>query len=151
MQLPPDFKEFLELANSANVRLLLIGGWACNRYAEPRMTGDIDFLHDGSAETERALRDVLQKFGFGSVLPPPDESLFVKPILMLGHPPNRIDLVSEIDGITFEQAWKNRETQTLDGLNVPVISIVDLIQNKLASGRPKALADAAVLRASLDG
>ena len=148
MQLPPDFKEFLELAISANVRLLLIGGWAFNRYAEPRMTGDIDFFLDGSPETEKIIRGVLAEFGFGSVLPPTDVSLFIKPILMLGHPPNRIDLLTKIDGISFEQAWKNRNLQKIDDILVPVISLQDLIQNKLASGRPKDLSDVDVLRPS---
>jgi hypothetical protein len=67
----------------------VIGGWAFNRYAEPRVTGDIDFFVNDSIENERALRAVLEKFGFGSALPPRDHSLFVKKVLMLGRPPNR--------------------------------------------------------------
>ncbi len=58
MKLPVDFKEFIELVNSENVQYLVIGGWAVNRYAEPRFTGDIDFFFENSAETEAKLRRV---------------------------------------------------------------------------------------------
>jgi hypothetical protein len=101
MKLPKDFKEFIELVNLENVPYLLIGGWAYNRYAEPRFTGDIDFFVDKSPETEAKIRSVLVKFGFGSVLPDKALRLFEKKVIMLGRPPNRIDILSEVDGITF--------------------------------------------------
>jgi hypothetical protein len=144
MNLPKDFKEFIELAISANLKFLVIGGWAFNRYAVPRMTGDIDFFVSESPETEKLIREVLRKFGFGDVLP--DGSLFDKSIIMLGRSPYRIDLICKIDGLTFEQAWGNRQYETIDELSVPFISLSDLIQNKSATGRLKDEADLAVLR-----
>lgn len=144
MNLPKDFREFIELAISTKLPFLVIGGWAFNRYAEPRMTGDIDFFVSGTPESERLVRQVLHEFGFGDVLP--DGPLFDKTVIMLGRSPNRIDLLCKIDGITFEQAWENRQYEVVDGMKVPFISLPDLIQNKSATGRLKDEADLAVLR-----
>ena len=144
MNLPKDFKDFIELAISMNLRFLVVGGWAFNRYAEPRMTGDIDFFVDDSPDSEQLLRRVLQGFGFGEVLP--DGGLFHKSVIMLGRSPHRIDLLSQIDGISFHEAWRNREYDTIEGLSIPFISMPDLIQNKMAAGRLKDEADIAILR-----
>lgn len=141
MMLIPDLREFLELLNSENVQYLLIGGWAYNRYAEPRMTGDIDIFVSASDESELKLRKVLIKFGYMDSLPDPKTKLFRKKILMLGVPPNRIDLISYIDGVTFEEAFKNREEDILDGIKTYFISLEDLIKNKRSSARAKDLAD----------
>jgi hypothetical protein len=123
----------------------VIGGWAYNRYAEPRMTGDIDFFLSDSQDNELATRRVLNRFGFGEVLPPADSSLFEKKVLMLGRPPNRIDLITEISGITFDKAWQNRDAGELDGLPVWFISLPDLIINKSSASRDKDLVDVKTL------
>ena len=82
----------------------MIGGYAYNLYRNPRATGDIDFLVLNSEDNEARLRDVFEKFGFGSTLPPVGELLLVpKKVLMLGRIPMRIDVLTEIDGVTFEQ------------------------------------------------
>lgn len=141
MKLIPDLREFIALLNSENVQYLVIGGWAYNRYAEPRSTGDIDFFLSTSAQNEEAIRKVLKLFGFGSALPPNDITLFSKKVLMLGLPPNRIDLISSISGISFEKAWKNKEEGLLDGLKVWFISKQDLITNKKTAARPKDILD----------
>jgi hypothetical protein len=146
MKLPKDFREFIELAISENVPFLLIGGWAYNRYAEPRFTGDIDFFVEKTTECESKVRSVLTKFGFGSALPTESKSLFEKKVIMLGRPPNRIDILCEISGITFDQAWQNRETEMIDGVLLNFISLDDLVQNKLAAGREKDILDAKTLQ-----
>ena len=74
MKLIPDLKEFIELLNSENVQYLVIGGWAINKYSEPRFTGDMDFFVSDffvsdTAESELKLRVVLTKFGFGAAVP----------------------------------------------------------------------------------
>ena len=145
MHLIPDLREFIGLLTSESVRYLLIGGWAYNRYAEPRVTGDIDFFVSADPVNQEKLRTVLTQFGFGSVIPPPDRSLFEKKILMLGRPPNRIDLLREISGLTFDEAWSDREFGTLDGLQVIFISRAHLIRNKRAAGRPRDLLDVQTL------
>ena len=72
MELPQDFKEFIELLIGQNVRFVMIGGWALNFHAQPRVTGDIDFLFDIDLGNQAAIRNVLTEFGFGSALPPAD-------------------------------------------------------------------------------
>lgn len=90
---------------------------------------------------------MLQAFGFGSALPPDDRRLFERKVIMLGVPPNRIDLLKEISGVTFEDAWQRRVEGSLDGLPTSYISLVDLIRNKQLAGREKDLADVAALKA----
>ena len=150
MKLIQDLREFIGLLNSANVRYLVIGGWAYNRYAEPRFTGDIDFFVAADSKTETALRRVLVDFGFGHELPPPGQPLFDKRVIMLGRPPHRIDLITEISGVTFEEAWDGRVEGELDGLPVGFISLAHLLQNKKAAGRDKDVADVATLQRLLD-
>jgi hypothetical protein len=86
------------------------------------------------------------KFSFGSVLPPAEKPLFEKKIIMLGRPPNRIDLLREISAVSFEAAWSSRESGDLDGLSVQFISCEMLIQNKQAAGRDKDAADVKMLQ-----
>ncbi len=145
MKLIQDSREFIELLNSESVPYLVIGGWAFNRYAEPRFTGDIDFFLRDDQDTERRLRRVLEAFGFGAVLPPAERSIFEKKVIMLGRPPHRIDLITMIDGVTFEEAWHERVSGKLDGIPVHFISRSLLLQNKRATGRDKDLADAKIL------
>ena len=96
----------------------MIGGWAFNRYAEPRFTGDFDVFLSSEDDNQVRLRRVLTAFGYAEVLPPADGPLFRKKIIMIGRPPNRLDLLIEIDGITFEEAWMRREKGYIDGLEV---------------------------------
>ena len=145
--LPADFREFIELLISEELRFVMIGGYAYNLYRNPRATGDIDFLLECTVDNEKKLRQVLERFGFGSVLPPPaDRILSPGRILTLGRSPMRNDLLSKIDGVTFEEVYETCNHFELDGLVIPVISIDKLLKNKLAAGRPKDLADAAELQ-----
>jgi len=131
-----------------NVQYLVIGGWAYNLYAEPRFTGDIDFFVSNSIENQTKLRIVLEKFGFADALPPKTSPLFLKNIIMLGRPPHRIDLITQIDGVAYEQAWAEKVAGFLDGIPVNFISLNNLIQNKEATGRDKDMVDAKSLRKS---
>ncbi len=145
MKLLPDLREFIELLNSESVRFLVIGAWAVNRYAEPRFTGDIDFFVDTDADSETKIRRVLTRFGFGEALPPVEQPLFDKQVIMLGRPPSRIDLITHIDGVEFSAAWSRRVSGDLDELPVHFISLDDLIRNKRVAGRDKDLADLRIL------
>lgn len=85
---------------------------------------------------------MLEAFGFGTALPPPDRPLFEKKVIMLGRPPHRIDLITTIDGVSFEEAWATRIEDELDGLRVSFIWRDLLLKNELAAGRDRDLADA---------
>jgi len=143
MKLPKDFKEFVELMISNNVRFVMIGGYAYNVYRNPRATADIDFLVASDEKNQGELRSVLEQFGFGSVLPAVGEPLIGKDkVLMLGRSPFRIDLLVSIDGVTFDEVEESCRIYLIEGLDVPVISPELLLKNKKSTGRTKDLVDA---------
>ena len=152
MQLPQDFKEFIELMIAGSVRFVMIGGYAYNLYRNPRATGDIDFLVELSDLNEARLRKVLEQFGFGSTLPAENQPI-LRPgkIIMLGRAPFRIDILTQIDGVSFEQIDRTKQTFVVDGLAIPVISPQMLLKNKQSTGRAKDQADVEELRAWMDG
>ncbi len=151
MQLPEDFKEFIELMISARVRFVMIGGYAYNLYRNPRATGDIDFLVAGDIENESRIRLVLIQFGFGEILPPSNQRLLESgKVLMLGRSPFRIDLMTEIDGVNFDQVEATCRNFEIGDLEIPVISPEMLLRNKESTGRAKDTADALELRWMLE-
>lgn len=138
MELPPDFKELLSLLNTHSVEYLLVGGYAVSAHGFPRYTGDIDiFYRLGEANTQR-LAAAMAKFAL-----PVDAADLNRPNVMfrMGAKPMMLELMNEISGVTFEQAWANRITLKLETLDVPMISLADLRTNKRAAGRHKDLAD----------
>lgn len=143
MQLPEDFKEFIELMISERVRFVMIGGYAYNLYRNPRATGDIDFFVACDRENDSRLRRVLDRFGFAKTLPPPTDAL-LKPdkVVMLGRSPFRIDLITEIDGVSFTEVEKTCRQFNTDQLAIPVISAEMLLKNKESTGRAKDASDA---------
>ena len=141
LQLPPDFKEFLKLLNAHRVEYLLIGGYAVAYHGYPRATADMDIwvaIHPQNADR---LVAVLQEFGFN----PPDLSskLFQKegPVIRMGAPPVRIELLTAISGVRFEDCYRARVNAEIDGMNVSVIDLFHLKKNKHAAGRHKDLND----------
>ena len=129
----------------------MIGGYAYNLYLDPRATGDIDFLVSADSANEGLIRRVLTDFGFGTTLPSVNEPILVEGrVLMLGRSPMRIDLLTKIDGVSFEEVKGTCRRVEIDGLLVPVISPELLLKNKIAAGRPKDIADADELKALLE-
>jgi len=133
--LNPDFKELLELFNSKGVEYLLVGGYAMAAHGYPRYTGDIDLWIWIDKSNANKIMEALRTFGFGET--GLQESDFQKPeqVIQLGFPPARIDILTGIDGVTFEDCWPRRMEIVLDGITVPLISKADLISNKKASNR----------------
>ncbi len=149
MHLPEDFKEFIELMNSQNVRYVMIGGYAYNLYRNPRATGDIDFFVACDEENERRVRNVLEQFGFGETLS--EAKLLVRgKVIMLGRSPFRIDLLTEITAVSFDEVEATAIFVRLGEMLIPVISPELLLKNKSATGRAKDQADVGELRAWLD-
>lgn len=146
MKLSRDLREFIDLLNAHSVEFLLVGGWAFGFHASPRYTGDIDFFVRCDSTNASRLKKALFAFGF-SELPGFEESfLQADRILQFGIPPNRIYILTQIDGVTFEEAWNTRVPGEVDGIQLPVISRDFLIRNKLAAARPKDLADVDALQ-----
>jgi predicted nucleotidyltransferase len=141
IHLPSDFKEFLQLLNTHQVEYLLIGGYAVGYHGYPRATADIDVwiaMHRTNAEKVVA---VLKEFGFD--VPELSVDLFLKEnqIIRMGVPPLRLEIVTTISGVNFQECYAERVVDVLDGVEVHVISLNHLKVNKRASGRHKDLDD----------
>ena len=145
VQIPPDWLEFLKLLNSRGVRYLVVGGHALAYHGAPRFTSDLDCLFFVDAANVELLGSVIREFGFQLSTEQEQGLGDVRSVFRMGHVPFRIDLLNEIDGVTFADAWERREIGELGGVEVPFIGRADLIATKLASGRTKDLADVEAL------
>lgn len=141
MQLPGDFKEFLSLLGSHGVRYLLIGGYAVNYYGYTRATGDIDVWIALEPENAKRMVDVVREFGFDTPELSPELFLQERRIVRMGNVPLRIEILTQIDGVTFDECYTDRVDATIDEIDVTVIALAHLKQNKRASGRHKDLDD----------
>ena len=148
LSLDPDWLEFLCALIDHRVRFLIVGGIALAVHAEPRFTKDLDVLVEATLANGRRLRAALVEFGFGAVAPDPSELATPGPGWLLGRVPKRIDILTEIDGVSFRRAWARRVHAQLDEQRrLPIIAREDLLAAKLAAGRPQDLADAAAIQA----
>jgi hypothetical protein len=139
--LNPDYRDILSAFIEENVEFLLVGAYALAVHGLPRATGDIDLWIERSRENgERVLRALTH---FGAPVSEADlqDLLTEEMIFQIGVIPRRIDLLTSIDGVEFEEAWRERVEVDVDALRVPVISRRHLIQNKRASGRRQDQAD----------
>lgn len=145
MRLEKDYEEFIELLNEHNVQYLVVGAYAVSYYARPRNTGDIDFFVDNSSENISNLLQVLKEFGFGALDLTPNDFEGDDNILQLGYEPVRIDIMTGISGLSFNQAYNNKVESKLGDQPAYFISLEDLITNKKASNRAQDKADAELL------
>lgn len=145
MNLSKDFKELLALFGAHGVRALVVGGYAVAFHAKPRYTKDIDLWVDITPDNVERLLQALGDFGFGTLGLTPED--FARPgqFVQLGYPPNRIDLLTSIPGVAFEEAWERRVQESFDSVPVPFLGRDDLVRNKKAAGRFQDLADVELL------
>jgi hypothetical protein len=146
IKLNRDWTEFLGALISRRVRFVLVGGHAVAGHGEPRLTEDLDVFVERSPANARKLRQALVDFGFGNVAPTTTEFARPHKVFMLGHKPWRIDILTSIDGVTFEQAWKSRVEAEFRHEPLYVIGREMLIKNKRAAGRKQDLADVEALK-----
>lgn len=143
----PDIQEFLRLLHAHAVRFVIVGGEAVIFYGHIRLTGDIDIFYDRQHNNAVRLYNALEEFWQGDIPTLEDSSEFENcgVIFQFGVPPNRIDLLNDIDGISFDSAWRRRTRVEFEGKSgrVPFsyIGLEELIQNRQASGRSKDLED----------
>jgi len=140
-QLPQDFKEFLKLLNLHEVKYLLVGGHAVSYYGYPRSTADMDLWIAISPQNAEKVVAVLKEFGFG--VPELNPNLFLdeSKVIRMGLPPLRIEIITSISGVNFDECYSERIFDTIDGVEVSIISLKHLKINKKASGRFKDLDD----------
>ena len=140
--LSKDFKEFIELLNVHSVRYLVVGGYAVAFHGYPRYTKDLDVWIELSPENADNVIKALEEFGFGSLGIKPDDFLESDQIIQLGYPPNRIDILTTLKKIKFEDCFKERIEIEIEGVKINFIDLENLKRNKRATGRPQDLADA---------
>ena len=136
-----DFREFVILLQKHSVNYLIVGGYAVGYHGYPRYTGDLDiWLNPIKANAEKIILAV-NEFGFSSLKLTEGDFTKEGNIIQLGYPPLRIDLLTQIDGVLFDDCYKNKIQVEIDDLTVDFISYNDLIKNKKSSGRYKDLDD----------
>jgi hypothetical protein len=142
-----DFKELLSQFNGHKVKYLVVGGYAVSFHAQPRATKDLDILIKADVANAEAVYAALAAFGAPLQGLTPEDFIEPGKFYRMGHPPLMIDILPEISGVDFNQAWEKRVEVEIDaGLKIPFIDADSLIAAKLASGRPEDLADVAALR-----
>lgn len=141
MDLEEDLREFVELLNALNVRYIVVGAFAVAYHGHPRFTGDIDLFIDRSRDNAQRIVEAIEKFGFGELNLSIDDFLQENQVIQLGISPVRIDLLTFLSGVSFQEAWATREQGEINGLKVSFISKEMLKRNKAASGRSQDMAD----------
>lgn len=131
----------MKLLNARRVDYLLIGGYAVSLYGYHRVTADMDIWVAMSKENAGKIVRALREFGFGVKELKPSLFLAKESIVRFGVPPLRIEILTDISGVEFAEAYSRRKRATIDGIKVNLISLSDLRKNKLASGRSKDLDD----------
>ena len=146
MPLNKDLREFVECLNSNRVEYLVVGALAVSWHGYPRYSADVDFLVRPSRTNAELLLSAIRQFGFGGLDISMDDLTAPGKVIQLGYEPNRIDLMTSITGVTFDDAWETRSYGDLDGIPVHFIGRAALLRNKESTGRAKDRIDAEELR-----
>ena len=141
MVLNKDFREFIKLLNVHEIKYLVVGGYAVTIHGYPRFTDDIDIWFWIEESNIKNMLSVLSDFGFSSMNISDKDLSSPYKIIQLGYPPNRIDLLTSVDGLDFEKCYPDRAIIDIDGLKVNFIDFENLKKNKKALGRFKDLND----------
>lgn len=150
MELPKDWSAFIELLLAHRVRFLIVGAHALAANGRPRATQDIDFWVEPTRANAEKLCATLVEFGFPALGGAVEDFSTPNRMATLGRPPFRIDLMTSIDGVEFQRAWENRIEAAFGQTTVGFLGRAEMLENKRASGRPKDLADIALLEEGQD-
>jgi predicted nucleotidyltransferase len=141
MNLSRDLREFIELLNSRGVDYVVVGAHSLAFHGRPRYTGDLDILVRPTNDNAAKLVSLLREFGFSEAGFKEADLIEPGQVIQLGRPPNRIDLLTNLSGLTVDEAFADKLEAVIDGLPVFVLSKENLIRNKRAVGRLQDLAD----------
>ena len=136
-----DFKEFIELLNKNDVKYLVVGGYALAFHGYPRFTKDIDFWVWVDQKNAEKIMKTLQDFGFSSLEINEEDFLSPGYVVQLGHPPARIDLLTSVTGLEFEECYASRDHVDIQGVGIDFVDLESFKKNKKAVGRYQDLAD----------
>ena len=143
-----DFRDLLVLFADGNVDFVIVGAYALAFHGAPRASGDIDvFIRPTLVNADRVFA-ALARFGAPLESAGVTAADFARAgtVYQIGLPPRRIDIMTEISGVTFDEAWESRVSAEVDGRAVAFIGRTALLKNKVAAGRPKDIADVERLR-----
>jgi predicted nucleotidyltransferase len=141
MTLEKDFEDFVVLLNKHHVDYMIVGGYALAFHGKPRHTGDLDIWIDISNDNAKKMTDVIVDFGMRALGIEKEDFLQKGIITQIGYPPLRIDILNEIDGVDFKEAYSSKLIIDVDGMKINYIGLDDLIKNKTSSGRQQDLTD----------
>ncbi len=145
MNLDQDFKEFVEYCIQREVQFLIIGSYALAAHGHPRFTKDLDVWIRIDPQNSQHLLEALSDFDFGSLDLKTEDFLKSDSVVQLGYPPKRIDILTSIDGVSFDDCYPHRVITEIDGILIPFIDAENLKKNKRSTGRTQDLADAEAL------
>ncbi len=137
MNIHPDFEELLRLIEEHRIEYMIVGGYAVAYHGYPRFTKDIDLFFRMTGENALRLRQALVQFGFREEDLPLDAFTTAGNVLTFGIAPVRVDLINEIDGVTFDEARPNAVRGRYGNVDVTFIGLADLVKNKKATPRIK--------------
>ena len=140
-EVPCDFRELLEFFNARQVEYLVVGAYALAFHGAPRATGDIDLLIKPDLANATRMLAALADFGFASLGLKPEEMAIPEQVLQLGYEPVRVDIITSLTSLSWEEAWASRQAGSIGGVPVHFIGRDAYLANKQASGRRKDLAD----------
>ena len=143
--LSSDLREFIHLLNTNSVKYVIVGAWALAFHGRPRYTGDLDIFVARDDDNADKLMAVIEAFGFGNTGIKREDFVQVDHVIQLGREPNRVDILTGISGVSFDEAWANRGSAKIADTTVFVISRDLLIKNKRAANRDKDQGDIKLL------
>jgi hypothetical protein len=149
--LNPDFRDMLSEFSAAGVEYLIVGGYAVAHHGYVRATGDLDFWVRRTPENADCVLRALAAFGAPAGLVTRDDLLNPDIVAQIGVEPNRIDILSDIDGVEFDDAYPSRIVARVDDVEIPFVGLQHLLQNKRATGRPEDATDADRLEKARSG
>jgi hypothetical protein len=139
--LSKDFKEFVALLNENDVKYLIVGGYAVALHGHPRYTKDLDIWIEMSRDNADKILKAVEKFGLASLKLKPEDFLEKNQIIQLGYPPNRIDLLTALEDVEFDDCYNTRVQVAIQDVKINFIDLENLKKNKRATGRLQDLAD----------
>jgi hypothetical protein len=140
-----DYRDMLQALSDEKVRFLLVGAYALAAHGYPRATMDIDIWIMPSPKNADAVLRALRRFGAPLHNLTKEDLQRDGTIFQIGVAPRRIDIITAASGLHFEDAYGRSLSVNIEGIEVHIPSIEDLIRNKRATGRTKDLADAEAL------
>jgi len=141
-----DFEELFGCLRARDVRAIVVGAHAVAYHAKPRYTKDIDVLIEPSEANAERLLQALDDFGFGSLDLSPEDFASPGKIVQLGYEPNRVDFITSLGAVGFEEAWAGRVEGRYGDQPVFFLGLRELIRAKEDAGRPQDLGDLDWLR-----